>query len=242
MSNDIVYGIHEFLVDYFENDEDPISPPGIKSQALFESACARPFQTAGGNDVYQDEFDKASALFHGIISNHCFHNGNKRTALLSTLYFLGEHNFWIEKCDDEEMYEFTRQVAAHEICEDRKDEISIIKAWLNKNSRRVVKGEKRLSFNDLREVLSRFDYELIEDGTMAYIFKNGQEIEKILKKGKQGLEEYDQAYISELRKRLELTVDYGIDSARFYGQKGINEELNAFMVIRGEVFRKLAKI
>jgi death-on-curing protein len=133
MSNDIVHGIHEFLVEYFKYDDDPVSPPGIKCQALFESACARPFLTAGGADVYPDEFSKASALFHGIISNHCFHNGNKRTALLSTLYFLSEHNYWVEKCDDEEMYEFTRQIAAHEICDDRNDEIDVIKECLVKS-------------------------------------------------------------------------------------------------------------
>jgi death-on-curing protein len=105
-----------------------------------------------------------------------------------------------------------------------------------------MKGERRLSFNDLRDVLSKFGYELIEEGTMASIRSNGNEVERVLKKGKQGLEEYDQSYLSELRKRLNLTVDYGIDSARFYGQKGINDELNEFMEMRGEVFRKLAKI
>ncbi|WP_202898916.1 Fic family protein [Kingella kingae] len=29
-------------------------------------------------------------MFHSIINNHPFHNGNKRTALLSTIYYLGE--------------------------------------------------------------------------------------------------------------------------------------------------------
>jgi death-on-curing protein len=242
MNNDIIFGIHEFLVNYFKDDDDPVSPPGIRSQALFESACARPFLTAGGSDVYPDEFSKAAALFHGIISNHCFYNGNKRTALLSTLYFLSEYNYWVENCDDEEMYEFTRQIAAHEICDRRSNKVDVIKEWLIRNSRKVMKGERRLSFNDLRYVLSKFGYELIEEGTMASIHFNGQLVERILKKGKQGFEEYDQVYLSTLRKRLNLTVDYGIDSARFYGQKGICDELNVFMNMRGEVFRKLAKI
>ncbi|MGQ7198457.1 hypothetical protein ACUOA9_35105, partial [Escherichia sp. HC-TM1] len=67
-------------------------------------------------------------------------------------------------------------------------------------------------------------------------------VEKVLKKGKQGMQEYDQAYIAELRKRLDLTPEHGVDSARFYGQKGLNEDLNEFMKLRVKVFDWLAKI
>lgn len=56
------------------------------------------------------------------------------------------------------------------------------------------------------------------------------------------MQEYDQAYIAELRKRLDLTPEHGIDSARFYGQKGLNEDLNEFMKLRVKVFDWLAKI
>lgn len=240
MNYEIVTEIHEYLVDFFEKSNDPISPPGIKNVGLLQSACARPFMTADGRDLYKDDFNKAAALFHSIIANHCFHNGNKRTALLSTLYFLGECNYWVEKCDDEEMFEFTRQVAAHEVALNRTQEVPEITKWLKRNSRRVIKGERLLTFIGLREALARFGYELVENGTLASIMKDGVEVEKILKKGKQGLEEYDPLYLSKLRRRLKLTVSYGIDSARFYGQKGINEELNQFLLHRGEVFRRLA--
>lgn len=234
--------IHFFLVNYFGDSEDPISPPGIKSQSLLESACARPFSTAGGRDVFEDEFEKAAALFHAIISNHCFHNGNKRTALLSALYFLGDNNIWMDRCEDEEMFEFTRKTAAHEICDNREDEVKIVTEWLQRNSRRVVKGDRRLSFWDLKEILKRFGYELEGDGNTLDVSYEGQVVTKILKKGKHGFEEYDAEYIAELRKRLNLTVAFGIDSARFYGQKGITNELNDYMDIHHQVFRWLAKI
>lgn len=234
--------IHKFLVGFFNDSDDPISPPGIKDKGLLESACARPYATAGGREVHESEFQKAAALFHGIISNHCFYNGNKRTALLSTLYFLGEHNYWLEKCDDDTMFDFTRQVAAHEICSRREDELSVIVDWLGKNSRRVMKGDKPLSYLELREVLRRFDFEIEEDGVRFVILKDGEVVEKILKKGTQGVEDYDPGYIARMRKNLGLTIEYGIDSARFYGQKGISEELNEFMILRGEVFKRLARI
>ena len=56
------------------------------------------------------------------------------------------------------------------------------------------------------------------------------------------LQDWVSMYISELRKRLDLTTDYGIDSLRFYGQKGIADELNEFMRIRLNVMERLAKI
>ncbi len=85
--------IHDYLVRFFEESEDPISPPGIKSEESLRSAIARPFMSVGGKDAYQGVFLKAAALFHSIINNHSFHNGNKRTALLTTIVFLSD-NWW----------------------------------------------------------------------------------------------------------------------------------------------------
>lgn len=242
MKVETVEEIHNFLTNYYLNSEDPVSPPGVKDRGLLESACARPFASAGGQDAFGGIYQKAAALFHGIISNHCFYNGNKRAALLSSLYFLSENNLWLDRCDDEEMFEFTRKIAAHEICDDRNQELDVIAEWLDKNSRRIVKGEKPLNFSSLRDNLSQFNYELVDEGQYAYVYKDGKQVEKVLKKGKQGMQEYDQAYIAELRKRLELTPENGIDSARFYGQKGLNEDLNEFMELRVKVFDWLAKI
>lgn len=237
----IIY-IHEYLTEYFLDSEDPISPPGIKDRGMLESAVSRPFASAGGRDAFPSVFEKASALFHGVIGNHSFYNGNKRTALLSTLYFLGDSGFIVDRCGDEEMFEFTRQVAAHEITDDRNDELSFICEWFSRSSRKQIKGEQRLKFTELREVLSRFEYETIEDGNFFEIKKDGEFITKIIKKGMYGREEYDQQYIAQLRKQLCLTPEYGIDSAMFYGNKGVSDELNGLMEMRSEVMRKLAKI
>ncbi len=240
MKRELVESIHYFLVDYFAGSDDPLEPCGVKSGDLLESACARPFMTAYGKDIFPDEYYKGAALFHGIIANHCFQNGNKRTALLSSLYYLGENNIWVDRCDDEEMYEFTRKVAAHEVSESRSDEVPVIVEWFQRNSRRIAKSDKNLSFVGLREALGRFGFELIERQGFVEIYRDGEFVERILKKGKQGREEYDPVYLSGLRKRLNLTVEYGVDSGRFYAQKGVSDELNEYMKIRGEVFRRLA--
>ncbi|MBH3372908.1 MULTISPECIES: type II toxin-antitoxin system death-on-curing family toxin [Pseudomonas] len=240
MDRELVESIHLYLVDHFADSDDPLEPSGVKDYNLLESACARPFQTVHGKDAYETEYEKGAAIFHGIIANHCFHNGNKRTALLSALYYLGENNIWVDRCNDDDMFEFTRQIAAHEIAEKREDEISVIVDWLLRNSRKIMKSDKYLSFNDLREKLGRFDFELSERNALVDVLKDGEIVTRILKKGKHGKEEYDPVYVADLRKRLQLTVDYGVDSGRFYGQKGVSEELNEFMRIRGAVFRRLA--
>src|SRR5690625_6356401 len=54
---------------------------GIKVQSLLDSAVHRPQQSAYLNDAYPTLFEKASALFESLARNHCFYNGNKRTAL-----------------------------------------------------------------------------------------------------------------------------------------------------------------
>lgn len=234
--------IHEHLTEFFADKEDPISPPGVKDMTTVESAAARPFATVGGNDAYPTPFLKAAALFHSIAGNHSFHNGNKRAALLSTLYFLSEHGYWVDRCDDDEMYEFTRKTAAHEIATDRNDEVPVIAAWLEGNSRRQQKGEKPMKLGALREALGRFGYELHDLGKTLEVLQDGVVVASVLKKGAKGFEDYDPPYIAELRKRLGLVAEDGIDSARFYGQKGIADELNMFMQLRLDVMKRLAKI
>lgn len=234
--------IHEHLTEFFADKEDPISPPGVKDISTIESAAARPNATAGGHDAYPTPFMKAAALFHSIAGNHSFHNGNKRAALLSTLYYLSEFGYWVDKCDDNEMYEFTRQIAAHEIATERNDEVTVIAEWLERNSRRQQKGEKPMKLGALREALGRYGFELHDQGKTLDVLRDGEVVASVLKKGAKGFEDYDPQYIAELRKRLALVPEEGVDSARFYGQKGIADELNMFMQLRLDVMKRLAKI
>lgn len=54
---------------------------GIRNKALLKSALANPLQTFAGLDLYPSVFDKAVQLCFGIIKNHPFLDGNKRTGL-----------------------------------------------------------------------------------------------------------------------------------------------------------------
>ncbi|BDR35447.1 type II toxin-antitoxin system death-on-curing family toxin [Photobacterium damselae] len=245
MEKETAIKVHTFLTDYFAQSEDPISPPGVKDHGLLESALIRKDMTGGGKDIFEGVFNKAAALFHGIISNHTFYNGNKRTALMATLVYLGEHGYWLTKCDDEEMFEFTRKIAAHELTEQREHEIQHIAEWLRTNSRRREIRDKRMSFLELKDSLSRFNFEIStvkSKNNCLDITKDGSFVTSIRHKGSNGAEDYDVKYIKGLRRRLQLTPEYGIDSMQFYGEKGVTATLNEHMKIRNQVMRWLAKI
>lgn len=236
--------IHEYLVRYFKDTEDPVSPPGVKDRNLLESSVTRPFMSVGGQDAYAGVFKKSAALFHSIINNHCFYNGNKRCALLSTLAYLGENGYWVTIPTDDELFEFTRQAAAHEISVSREDELNKIADFFQYNSRRRKGGEQQLKLLDLKEILNGFGFEIGEkiNGRTFEVTKDGKHITSILQKGSKGKEDYDKQYISKLRRKLKLTPDYGTDSFAFYGDRGFDETLGKFMDMRHNVMRELAKI
>ncbi|MYF41393.1 MAG: type II toxin-antitoxin system death-on-curing family toxin [Rhodothermaceae bacterium] len=50
--------------------------PGILNEHAIRSALARPY-----HGYFESLHEKAAALIHGIVSNHGFVDGNKRTAL-----------------------------------------------------------------------------------------------------------------------------------------------------------------
>ena len=62
-------------------------PPDVRSQALLESAVARPRQPQSYGDD-PDIVDMAASYAAGIIRNHPFVDGNKRTAFLVSVLFL----------------------------------------------------------------------------------------------------------------------------------------------------------
>lgn len=61
---------------------------GVRDYGLLESALARP-----KSGYYSSLSQQAAALFHSLISNHCFLDGNKRMALALTAIFLRVNSY-----------------------------------------------------------------------------------------------------------------------------------------------------
>lgn len=90
LTKEEVISAHYFMMRKM-NDADQ---SGVKDHGLLESAVHRPQQSIFGEDAYPDLLEKAAALLECLVKNHCFHNGNKRTAYLVTKSFLminGKH-------------------------------------------------------------------------------------------------------------------------------------------------------
>jgi death-on-curing protein len=68
--------------------DEQVDPDAYRDINLLESSVGRPFQTFGGEDLFPTIPHKAAALFHALVCNHCFTNGNKRTAVLALDFFL----------------------------------------------------------------------------------------------------------------------------------------------------------
>ncbi|MFC6282792.1 MULTISPECIES: type II toxin-antitoxin system death-on-curing family toxin [Polaromonas] len=107
--------VHYGLVALFEKEEDPVSPAGIKSADMLASACSRPHTGIGNTDKYDTLYRKAAALFHSLTKNHPFHNGNKRTALITLLTTLSRNDRRLKQdVNDDEIFDFVVAVTADE--------------------------------------------------------------------------------------------------------------------------------
>lgn len=80
------------LADYFT---DPTADAksesmliGIRDMNLLISALGRQNASFGGFTKYTQPLDVCATLFFGLVKNHAFSDGNKRTALLTLLYQL----------------------------------------------------------------------------------------------------------------------------------------------------------
>ena len=99
--------------------------PGVRDQGMLESAMAKPLQLFSyGNPSL---VDLAAAYTAGIVKNHPFLDGNKRTGFMMGAGFL-ERNGYIFTATEEDAVLRTLALAASEMTE------SAFAAWLEANS------------------------------------------------------------------------------------------------------------
>lgn len=153
-----VENIHTHLVEMF-SDEDPIEPPGVKSPDLLISATLRPQTSLGDIEKYSSIEEKAAALFHSLIKNHAFHNGNKRTALVSIIVFLDRNGRLLLSVDDQTVFDFVVSVAAdrfpkedHQLTTD--DLVLEISKWLKRHTEAKQVGTPEMRINEFIEKVS----------------------------------------------------------------------------------------
>jgi len=93
--------------------------PGLRDQALLESAVAAPQATMMGQPVFSNSLEVAAAYLFYLCRNHPFIDGNKRVALATCLVFLSENGLLPDESLDSDAWEsFVLDVAASQLDRD----------------------------------------------------------------------------------------------------------------------------
>ena len=106
---EVVLAIHDQLLAEYGG------APGIRDEGLLDSALARPEQLYAYGSI--DLFALAAAYVNGILRNHPFIDGNKRTAFLAGYIFLARNDNQLA-ADEAEATEITVALASRRLSEE----------------------------------------------------------------------------------------------------------------------------
>lgn len=102
---------------------------GLRDLGRLEAALATQTQEVFGEELYKTIFEKAAALARGIIGDHPFVDGNKRTGILAGITLMEINGFrFIAKTG--ELEDFAVKVAVDKL------DVPAIADWLEKNSKK----------------------------------------------------------------------------------------------------------
>ena len=266
LSLDEVRRIHAILVEDFADSNDPISPPGVRSEDLLASAVSRQWTGLGPVLKYPSPIENAATLLYGICGNHPFHNGNKRTALVSMLAHMDKNRLALYNTSQRDLYTLMIDLAAHRLGMPRDThrrrrpmdltpdvEVEAIIQWLLKRTSQVVRGEKQISYREFRNILHRFGYGLgkpknnsidiirTETKTKGILRKKNIEVTKrignIPYPGER--REVGVRHIKYVREICGLREEDGVDSEAFYSYTDV---IGGFVNRYRRVLRDLARV
>lgn len=95
---DEVIEIQKDLIDRFKGSH------GLRDKGLLDSALNSPSATYGGEYLYKDIFEMATAYLYNLTKNHAFIDGNKRIGVYISILFL-ELNDYEVNLDNNQLYD-----------------------------------------------------------------------------------------------------------------------------------------
>lgn len=100
---------------------------GVRDLGRLEAALATQFQEVFGTELYPSVHNKAAALMRGVVADHPFVDGNKRTATLAGLTILKVNGVNLT-ATNQELENFAVSIAVEHFS------VEEITAWLEKHS------------------------------------------------------------------------------------------------------------
>ncbi|MDP9172697.1 MAG: Fic family protein [Planctomycetota bacterium] len=171
-----VLNAHYLLVDFFMREGDPIAMPGPRSPDLLFSAVARQTTSFNGRLKWNDPLERCASLFFGLVKNHAFHDGNKRTALLVALYNLSLLNR-TTVAKQREFEILAVRTAGSELAQYNKydsfarlenPEVRFLADFFRQKTRKTDTRIHVITFNDLNRILRKYNFGL-ENASGNYI-------------------------------------------------------------------------
>jgi len=233
-----VLDAHFLIADFFYLEGEGLGGVGPRDINLLHSALSRQAVGFGPHDKWNDKFSIAATLMYGLIMDHPFYDANKRTAFLSTLYYLHKMNR-IPTISKKEFENFTVEIADRKLTNRRRyreliksgshdPEVEFIARFLRQNTRDVDKRQYTITFRDLEKILNRYGFEfenprhnfidLIKVTSKRKIFGGRQPVRSRI--GKIGYHSHSvqvqKGDLRHVRKITGLTHKNGCDSQSFY--------------------------
>jgi len=261
LSVDDVLLINRKVVEDARQSADPIATmigsgvsSRLKDHRLLESAVGRQIAGTNGQLIYATPQLNAATLMFGIAKNHAFYDGNKRTALVAMLNHLDRNHITISDVNWKEVEKVVldlvlgllpndpklRQACAGAVDRHEKN-VRALAEWIRQHSRRLERSERRMTFDELNQVLRQHGFELGNpSGNFISVYKvmleerksffgkprterRLQHIGSIGYPG--GKREVAIFGIKHVRRLCRLTEEHGVDSACFYDREAALDEI-----------------
>ena len=236
ISEDDVLRAHYLIPDYFLEEGEEIMY-GVKNYDLLSSAVHRQTTSFGNIEKWSTEFQKMATLLYGLVKNHAFHDGNKRTALLVLLLHMDRQHLQI-RVPQTKLETLIVRIAANTLDEyqsfDRyKDNeepvINFIADILKKYTRRTNKQYYSITYAELNTKLNKYNVRLgnpsgnyisvyqIKSNKLFKIIPQPKKEVKVLQIGFPGWKkQVNQKALKAVLRATHLTADYGVDSDVFF--------------------------
>ena len=236
LSCEDVLDAHYLIGEHFRKLGEGIAGFGPKDMGLLSSAVGRQVASAGGDFVYQDFWEISAALIIGLITNHPVYDANKRTAFLSSVFFMLEHGY-VPRVEIIEVEDFTVEVAEFHRKTGRHPRVEDIapkfKTMFRERDNRI---SYVITYRELDGILKKHGFSL-ENPYKNYIdvMKGDQRVAKIGYPGP--TKEVGRKAIATVRKATGLTAENGFDAQVFF--KG-EDPLNVLIGQYEEPLKRLA--
>lgn len=235
---DDVLKAHYLICDYFETNYQQASVYGVRDLTLLGSAIGRQKTSFGGCVKWNGLYEYCATLFFGLVKNHPFHDGNKRTALLALLYQL-QQSKRVPEAPQKEFETLTVRVAEsglekysdyNDFCKPglKKEDSAVyfIANFLKRKTRSLDSSYKPLTFFEFNAILKQYNcyldnpsgnyinvYQTVSKGLL---FKKTSS-RRVLQIGFPGWKkQINQKAFKETLKALDLTPDRGFDKKVFF--------------------------